>query len=117
MTDGPQSPLEAQRPLEAEAPLEAQLPLEKSLNLETARIPWRELQRFFASGNAVAVSPELDLVTVGAELARDNAQQLSEWMAQGKVDAVKAEQAQTWYEADAEMWALVIRPWVLVQPG
>ena len=91
------------------------LPLEATLNLETATIPWRELQRFFAAGRAIAVAPELDLVKVGAELSRDNADQFKAWMEEGKVDAVSDAQAQAWFEADAEVWALVIKPYVLVQ--
>lgn len=94
---------------------EPTLPLKDNLNRETAPIHWRELQRFFASGNAIAIAPELDLVQVGAEFARDNAAQLSEWMQQEKVGTVSDEQAQAWFEADAEVWALVVRPWVLVQ--
>ncbi len=93
-----------------------QQPLETNLNFETATIPWRELQRFFAAGQAIAVAPELDLVKVGAELSRDNADQFKAWMDEGKVDAVSDEQAQAWFEADAEVWALVIKPYVLVQP-
>ena len=35
--------------------------LEKAkLNLETSKIPWLELQRFFAGGLAIAVTNELD---------------------------------------------------------
>lgn len=90
--------------------------LEQQLNLETAQIHWRELQRFFASGNAIAVDPSLDLTHVAAEIAADNAAQLKEWMEAGLVDAVKDAQALQWYEADALVWAVVIKPWVLVQP-
>ena len=93
----------------------SQLPLEAQLNLETGRIAWRELQRFFASGHAVAVTPGLDLVKVGTELARDNAHRWSQWMATGQVGLVSDEQAQAWHEADTQVWALVIKPWVLVQ--
>ncbi len=32
-----------------------------NVNLETARIAWKELQRYFASGVAIAVSADLDL--------------------------------------------------------
>ncbi|QEY18339.1 DUF2288 family protein [Cellvibrio sp. KY-GH-1] len=90
--------------------------LEQQLNLETAQIHWRELQRFFASGNAIAVDPSLDLTHVAAEIAADNAAQLKEWMEAGLVDAVKDAQALQWYEADSLVWAVVIKPWVLVQP-
>lgn len=90
--------------------------LEQQLNLETAQIHWRELQRFFASGNAIAVDPTLDLTHVAAQIAADNAAQLKQWMASGLVDAVKDTQALQWYETDALVWAVVIKPWVLVQP-
>jgi len=93
----------------------SQLPLETQLNLETGRIAWRELQRFFASGHAVAVAPGLDLVKVGSDLARDNANQWARWMESGQVALVSDQQAQAWHEADAQVWALVIKPWVLVQ--
>ncbi len=90
--------------------------LEQQINLETAQIHWRELQRFFASGNAIAVDPTLDLTHVAAQIAADNAEQLKQWMDSGLVDAVKDTQALQWYEADALVWAVVIKPWVLVQP-
>ena len=89
--------------------------LEQQINLETAQIHWRELQRFFASGNAIAVDPSLDLTQVAAQIAADNAAQLKLWMDAGLVDAVKDTQALQWYESDALVWAVVIKPWVLVQ--
>lgn len=89
--------------------------LEQQINLETAQIQWRELQRFFASGNAIAVDPSLDLTYVAAQIAADNAGQLKSWMNAGLVDAVKDTQALQWYESDAFVWAVVIKPWVLVQ--
>lgn len=90
--------------------------LEQQINLETAQIQWRDLQRFFASGNAIAVDPSLDLTHVAAQIAADNAAQLKSWMDAGLVDAVKDTQALQWYESDVLVWAVVIKPWVLVQP-
>lgn len=89
--------------------------LASELILETAQIRWRELQRFFASGNAIAVDESLDLIQVATEITKDNAVQIKSWMEAGLVDAVKDLQAQTWYETDALVWALVVKPWVLVQ--
>lgn len=90
--------------------------LEQQINLETAQIRWHELQRFFASGNAIAVDSSLDLTHVAAQIVGDNATQIKNWMDAGLVDAVKDSQAATWYEQDALVWAVVIKPWVLVQP-
>jgi hypothetical protein len=90
--------------------------IEQQINLETAQIHWHELQRFFASGNAIAVDPNLDLTHVAAQIVADNAAQIKEWMHAGLVDVVKDAQAQTWYEQNSLVWAVVIKPWVLVQP-
>lgn len=90
--------------------------IEQQINLETAQINWHELQRFFASGNAIAVDPTLDLTHVAAQIVADNAAQIKTWMDAGLVDAVKDTQAQSWYEQNALVWAVVIKPWVLVQP-
>ena len=85
------------------------------VNLDTSTIPWRELQRFFASGAAIAVSKDLDLVEVAFQISDDNKAQVEQWMQAGQVGQVTDEQALTWYEADVHMWAVVISPYVLVQ--
>lgn len=85
------------------------------MNLETSRIGWRELQRFFASGAAVYVSSDLDLVEVAFQISQDNAGQVAQWMDAGRVARVTDVQAQQWFDADADMWAVVVSPYVLVQ--
>lgn len=89
--------------------------LTSELLAETAQISWRELQRFFASGHAIAVDNSLDLIYVATQITKDNAEQIKVWMDAALVDAVKDSQAKTWYEQDTVVWALVIKPWVLVQ--
>ena len=86
------------------------------LNLETARIAWKDLQRFFASGAAIYVSEDLDLIEVAFQLSEDNRQQFEQWMTAGRVARVTDEQALAWYEGDVMMWAVVVSPYVLVQP-
>lgn len=90
--------------------------LNQKLNLETAQIRWHELQRYFASGNAIFVDDSLDLIQVATQISEDNASQIKVWMESGLLDVVKDSQAAQWYEGDAIVWALVIKPWVLVQP-
>jgi hypothetical protein len=85
------------------------------VNLETAQIAWKELQRFFASGAAIHVSDDLDLVEVAFQMSRDNAAQIQKWMVEGKLGNVTDEQAAAWFESDALVWAVVVSPWVLVQ--
>ena len=86
------------------------------LNTETAKIPWRELQRYFAAGSAISVAPGLDLIEVGSEVMADNKPQVERWMTGGQVGPVTDQQAAEWYEANALMWAVVLSPWVFVQP-
>ena len=85
------------------------------MNLETSRIAWKELQRFFASGAAVYVSNELDLVEVACQMSEDNAARIQQWMQAGQLAKVSDAQAAAWYEADALVWAVVVSPYVLVQ--
>ena len=83
---------------------------------ETAKIPWMELLRFFAQGIVLMVKPGLDLVDVAYEVTRDNQEQVKTWMDTADLQGVSDEQAKEWLEANALMWAVVVKPWVLVQP-
>lgn len=85
------------------------------VNQETSCIPWKELLRFFAAGTVIAVDAGLDLVEVACQISRDNKTQIETWMSQGKVGQVSDDQAREWLEADAMLWATVLKPWILVQ--
>lgn len=89
--------------------------LRDKLTLETAMISWRELESFYARGVVVLVQPSLDLVEVGYQLAQDNKQQVDQWMATQQVGPVASAEAHEWHHQQAQLWALVIAPWVLVQ--
>ena len=86
------------------------------INLETSKIAWKELQRFFAGGKALLVSADLDLVEVAFQMSEDNVEQIRQWAATGKLAHVPEESAREWAETDALVWAVVVSPWVLVQP-
>jgi len=85
------------------------------INAQTARISWQELQRFFATGNCVYIAPELDLVMVALHFARDDAAQIKSWKERDLLMRVSDEQAKIWLAEEAELWTVVIKPWVLVQ--
>lgn len=89
--------------------------LKARLNLETSQIGWRDLQTYYARGHVVRVSVELDLLEVAVELAADNKARFEKWMTADQVGDVPPELAQAWYDRNAELWAVVIAPWVLVQ--
>ena len=93
-----------------------ELLLRAKLEGETAKMPWRELQHFFANGTAIYVAPALDLVEVAAQMSVNNESQVEAWQAKGELGQISDALALEWYEANALMWSVVVRPWVLVQP-
>jgi len=88
----------------------------EKVNLETSTIAWSQLQRFFAAGAAVFVAAELDLVDVAYQFSIDNKDQVASWMRDKQLALVSDQQASKWFETDAEVWAVVVKPWILVQP-
>jgi hypothetical protein len=85
------------------------------LNTETAEIRWSELQRFFAAGQALRVDPNLDLIDVAFAFQQDNTEQVKCWLQQEQVSPVNNTQAREWFSQDSKLWAVVVKPWVLVQ--
>ena len=94
---------------------QTEMSLLEKLYLETAQISWLELQRFFAQGLVMNVDPSLDLPEVAAMLAEDKTQELAPLVKSSKVAAPSNEQARTWFEQEAELWSVVVAPFVLVQ--
>lgn len=82
---------------------------------ETARINWLELQKFYAAGSVISVSPSLDLVEVAFAFNRDDKNTVANWLASGLVERTSEQQANMWYQQQTELWAAVVSPWILVQ--
>lgn len=89
--------------------------LKAKLNLETSQIAWHDLQTYFARGHVVRVEAALDLLDVAVELTADNKAQFEAWLANDLVGEVSPAMAQSWYDHNTELWAVVVAPWVLVQ--
>lgn len=90
--------------------------LEKTkVNLETSQIPWQDLQRFFAAGLAIAVNDSLDLVEVAYQFSIDNKPLVEDWLNNNRLGPVSDQQAKTWLHNKTDVWAVVVKPWILVQ--
>lgn len=89
--------------------------LREQLAEEIGIIAWTELQRHFARGVVVVVSPRLELLEVALALAVDDRERLSEWLATGRVARASDAQAVTWSATKPELRAVVVAPWVVVQ--
>jgi hypothetical protein len=89
--------------------------LRAKLNQETSQMQWTELQRFFAAGTVIAVSDDLDLIEVATSISNDDTKSVTQWMAENRIAKVSDAQATAWLEADAALWTVVVKPWILVQ--
>ena len=87
----------------------------ETFNLETAKIAWKDLEVHYAAGNVISVSPKLDLIDVALVITNDNSEQLKAWTTQGLIDNVTDDQAKTFHETKTTVWAVVIKPWILIQ--
>lgn len=82
----------------------------------TARIDWKDLEPHFARGELLEVDASLDLVEVAQALIDDNSAVVKGWMQQNLLTSLADARAADWHQRDPEtLWAVVIRPWVLVQ--
>ena len=82
---------------------------------ETAKIAWTELEKFYAQGKLILVSETLNLVDVGYSVSLDDATKIIAWMESGLLVKEFNNQAKTWHNEDAEVWSVVVHPFVLVQ--
>jgi hypothetical protein len=89
--------------------------LRDKINRETSRMPWTELLRHFAAGTVIVVSDDLDLVDVAVHMSKDDHAAVAQWLSESRIGKVSDAQAQEWLEADLALWAVVVRPWILVQ--
>jgi hypothetical protein len=85
------------------------------LNAQTGRIGWSELARHFARGVVVRVERGQDLVAVAETLVRDDATEVAGLYEKGLLCRAQDEDARRWEAGDADFWAVVVAPWVLVQ--
>ncbi|MES2535801.1 MAG: DUF2288 domain-containing protein [Pseudomonadota bacterium] len=89
--------------------------LRDKINRETSRMAWTELLRHFAAGTVIVVSDDLDLVDVAVHMSNDDHAAVAQWLSENRIGKVSDAQAQEWLEADLALWAVVVRPWILVQ--
>lgn len=90
-------------------------PLYAEILGETARISWQELAPWFAKGKLLWVAAGQDLVAVAEAIASDDKQLVASLMQSGQLQNLGDELALDYHERDPELWATVVRPWVLVQ--
>jgi hypothetical protein len=57
----------------------------------------------------------LDLIDVAYQFSIDNKDKVTQWMQNNQIALVLDQQALMWLEADTTVWAVVVKPRMLVQ--
>ncbi|MBT8037537.1 MAG: DUF2288 domain-containing protein [Verrucomicrobiae bacterium] len=88
----------------------------EKLKKYTGIVDWEYLQPHFDSGALIYVDPGLSITEVGQALADDDKEKTSAWLKSGDLVKPSAPHAQWWQENPQEFKALVVSPFVLMQP-
>ncbi len=101
-----QNPLEQPRTFQS---------MTEKLHSETALMHWLDLQTFFAKGMVLHVDKSLDLIKTAVLFAEDMADDLAPQIENEMITHPSNDQARAWYEANIELWTVVVAPYILVQ--
>tara|TARA_Y100000385_G_scaffold196599_1_gene203593 strand:- start:62 stop:394 length:333 start_codon:yes stop_codon:yes gene_type:complete len=89
---------------------------EEKLDKYTGVVDWAYLKPHFDTGALLYVDPSLSITEVGKALADDTTKKIGAWLKSG--DLVKPDElhAKWWQENPQDFTALVVSPFVLMQP-
>jgi len=90
-------------------------PLEK-LEKYAGEVDWDYLRPHFKSAALVYVDPSISLTEVGHAFSIDDAGRVREWRMAGDLVTPSDPHAAYWAESGARFRALVVSPFVLIQP-
>ena len=82
---------------------------------ETAKIPWIELQIFFAQRKVIKVSRNLDLVDISLSIAQNNTKLIANYITRKYIRYVEDYDAKKWLQQKKLLWTSIVKPWILVQ--
>lgn len=82
----------------------------------TGEVDWSYLKPHYEAGVLLYVDPTLDLTTVGEAFANDATDTVQAWLKCGDLLKPSEPHAAFWEESKACFTALVVSPFVLIQP-
>ena len=91
-------------------------PTSRSSKNTPGEVGWDYLEKHFESGALLYVDPSLDLVTVGQAISDDDTESVMKWKKSGDLVQPSGPHAEYWAESKTQFLALVVSPFVLVQP-
>lgn len=88
----------------------------EKLEKYTGEVEWAYLKKPFEDGVLLYVDPCLDLAAVGQAFTEDRADTVKAWRSAGDIIQPGPPHAQYWEQSEARFLALVVSPFVLIQP-
>lgn len=88
----------------------------EKLEKYTGVVDWQYLKPHFDAGVLIYVDPALSITEVGQALADDNKGKIQAWLKSGDLVKPSDPHAQWWQENPQSFTALVVSPFVLMQP-
>ncbi|MGV2829063.1 DUF2288 domain-containing protein [Myxosarcina sp. GI1(2024)] len=90
--------------------------LQARLKQDLAHIAWKELLPHAKRDALVIVDPKLNLVEVGAAIARDNSNLVRDWIDTQAIGKPSSQQLTCWNREPQKQFAtLIVQPFVIVQ--
>lgn len=91
--------------------------VDEKIDKYTGEVDWNYIKPHFLSGALVYVDPTLSLTEVGKAFAEDDAEKVKAWRKTGDLVTPTQPHADYWESINAKFTALVVSPFVLVQPA
>jgi len=88
----------------------------EKLEKYTGIVDWEYLKPHFKSGALIYVDPSLSITKVGKALSTDDTQKIQSWLKTGNLVKPSELHARWWQENKESFTALVVSPFVLMQP-
>jgi len=89
---------------------------EDKLEKYTGVVDWEYLKPHYKSGALLYVDPCLEITEVGKALTDDEKEKIEAWLKSGDLVKPSAPHEQWWEKNPEEFTALVVSPFVLMQP-
>lgn len=84
-------------------------------NIGTAS--WKELEVHFTADTLICVKPDLDILSVGEDIALDKAEKIRNLLQTGQLFKPSAADVTLWRRSEQKFLCLIVAPFVLIQAG
>ncbi|MDD2943847.1 MAG: DUF2288 family protein [bacterium] len=84
-------------------------------NIGTAS--WKELEAHFAADTLICVKSDLDILSVGEDIALDKAEKIRNLLQTGRLFKPSAADMTLWQNSEQKFLCLIVAPFIIIQSG